>query len=332
MRIRLLTAILLLTAFMTVSVCVAAEKGKIDYPKRTIDMVVPYAPGGGADIVAREFAKQSDFRMRIVNVPGAGGAKGAIQSFLDEPDGYNIIIHVSRYYAFCDVMGIIKLPGFSWDKMVYLGAPVRDDVVFTVLKDSPIQDWDSFIQEGKKREVKVAGIGAHGTARYVTDQIAKNYGLKLVYVAEDSGMDTRTALLGKHIDVRWSQMSENKDLIDAGDVKVIATWGSERSVHAPNAPTITELGIKNLAEKDFTVDAMVRGFFAPPGTPEEIVKILEKEIERVSKLPEFKKYVESQGYTASFYSSENMKTYAKGWSTRYLEVKQYFEQLKKKGL
>jgi len=321
---------LLITLFVTlvlVVVCGADNKTEVvDYPKRTIDLIVPYAPGGGADIVARKFAELSNFKMRINNISGAGGARGAIEAFLAEPDGYTIVIQVSRYYAFCDVMGIIKLPGFGWDKMEYIGAPVRDDVVFTVLKDSPIQNWESMIREAKNRKIRIVGIGAHGTARYVTDQIGKNYGVEFTYVAEDSGMDTRTALLGRHVDVRWSQMSENKDLIDAGDVKAIATWGAERSEFTPDVPTIQELKIETLASQNFEIDSMVRGFFAPNGVPEQILNVLKKEVERVTNLPEFREFVKSQGYIAKYCSSEEMAENAKRWADRYSVVKEYFKK------
>ena len=326
MKVKTLLITFLLTFGLAI-ICGAEGQAKnIDFPKRTIDLVVPYAPGGGADIVARKFAELSDFKMRINNISGAGGARGAIDAFLAEPDGYTIVIQVSRYYAFCDVMGIIKLPGFSWDKMEYIGAPVRDDVVFTVLKDSPIQDWKSLIEEAKKRKVRIVGIGAHGTARYVTDQIAKNYGVEFTYVAEDSGMDTRTALLGRHVDVRWSQMSENKDLIEAGDAKAIATWGSERSEFMPDVPTIKELGIETLARQDFEVDSMVRGFFAPKGVPEEILNVLKGEVERVTSLPEFRAFAKNQGYIAKYYSSEEMFENAKGLVQQICCCKRVFQE------
>lgn len=310
--------------------CVCSADQHKDYPERTIEMIVPYAPGGGADIVARKFAQLSDFDFRITNISGAGGAKGAIEGFLAKPDGYTIVIQVGRYYAFCDRMEIIKLPGFGWDEMKYIGAPVEDAVVFTVLEDSSINDWDSMIKKAENEKVKIVGIGAHGTARYVTDQIDQAYdNANFTYVAEDSGMDTRTALLGGHVDVRWSQMSENKDLIEAGDVRAIATWGGERSEFTPDVPTIKELGIKTLAENDFEIDVMIRGFFAPPETPEEIIDILSKEVERVSNLPEFKEYVKDQGYRATYYDSEKMFEHAQTWFDRYSVVKQYFEELKK---
>lgn len=324
-----LLLISLLFIFGLACVCGAAEQTKgIDYPEKTIELIVPYAPGGGADVVARKFAELSDFNFRITNISGAGGAKGAMKAYLAEPDGYTIVIQVARYYAFCDVMEIIKLPGYSWDEMAYIGAPVRDDVVFTVLEKSPIDDWESFIKEAEKREVKVVGIGAHGSARYVTDQIAKNYGIDLTYVAEDGGSKTRTALLGEHVDVRWSQMSENKDLIEAGEVRAIATWGSERSQFTPDVPTIKELGIETLAQNNFEVDSMVRGFFAPKGTPEKIIAKLENEVERVAKLEKFKRFAKNQGYIPAYYDSKEMHNYAKGWSERYTNVKKYFEKKK----
>lgn len=319
--------ICLLLIFGMAGVCVADQHE--NYPERTIEIIVPYAPGGGADNVARKFAELSDFDFRITNISGAGGAKGAMEGFLAKPDGYTIVTQIGRYYAFTDKMEIIKQPGFSWDEMEYIGAPVEDEVVFTVLEDSSIDDWDSMIEKAREDKVKIAGIGAHGTARFVTDQIEKAYDdVNFSYVAEDSGMDTRTALLGEHVDVRWSQMSENKDLIEAGDVKAIATWGSERSEFTPDVPTIKELDIETLAQKDLVVDVMARGFFAPPETPDEIVEILGKEVERVSKMPEFQEYVKDQGYKATHYDSEEMFEHAEAWFDRYSVVKKYFEEQK----
>lgn len=250
---------------------------KIDYPTKPVNMIVGYAAGGGTDTLARTAAQYVELdgqTMTISNMEGANGLIGSMECYNADPDGYTL------QCAFPETWGCLYLTKTTdvelYKEMTPICSLVYDVNALVVSKDSPFNTLDDLIAYAKEHpgELSLASVSTGNVNHLSSLGFADMAGIDITYVPYESASKARVALLGGHEDMWVCQCSELKSVYDSGDVKVLAVAGEERVSFLPDVPTFKESGYDIVA-------GLHRAFYAPPGTPEEIVEYLEKAFKAV---------------------------------------------------
>lgn len=291
--------VILLMVLTVISVGALWAQGQQgEYPSKPIQMVVPYTAGGGTDAFARNVVRFSDLAKNIVikNIEGGGAKIGTMEVVNARPDGYTLLAHVQAiaigYHA-----GLYDTP--PWEDLDPICSMTAEDNAISVNVNSPFKTIEDLIAYAKANPGKLrhgfAGVG--GTTHTTTASFANKTGIEINLVPFKGGADSRAALAGGHIDCISSQVSEVIDLVNAGDLRMLATTGTGRHPLAPDVPTLTERGI------DFVYQVW-RGFFAPKGTDPAIIQRVSRSFEEVAKNPEFIKVMDGLGFQIEFRGAE----------------------------
>ena len=245
----------------------APAAGQEVYPSRPISVIVPFPPGGVADIVARPVA---DAMSRHLNVPvvienkaGAGGGIGMGYVAKAKPDGYTLLLALSSISIIPEADKVTgRVPMYQLDQFVPIARFTSDPVVLAVRTDSPWKTLQELVADARKRPgaISYGSSGNYGTMHMPMEMFAGSAGLKLLHVPYTGAGPAVVALLGGNIDAVASGPSTVIQHVKAGKLRVLASWGDRRLASLPDVPTLTESGF---SVTFFQWAAM----FAPAGTP-----------------------------------------------------------------
>lgn len=259
------------------------------YPTRPIQLIVPFPPGGVADLVARPFATAMEKELKqpvaVVNKTGAGGAVGMQALAASKPDGYSVMVALSSISVMPEVDAMFgRPPVYKLNEFVPICLLSSDPTVLVVSSKAPWKNVADFVADAKKRpgEIKYSSSGVYGTMHVAMEMFTHAAGIKLRHIPTGGGGPALTALLGGHVDAIAGGPNVSIAQIKAGAVKVLAGWGDKRLAALPDVPTFKELGYKNV---EFYIWS---GFFAPAGTPEPVIKVLRAAAAKAVQSPDFK--------------------------------------------
>lgn len=257
------------------SASTSIEEGS-SYPERAIDIVIPYASGGSADLQARIIGNYlQDELGKTVNVVAKGGGAGSVgMNFVKSanPDGYTIIL---------TAVGPSTLTPNSED----VGYTVTEDFkAISQISQAPygiavnsLMDVDSLeelFERSKEMEVTYGTTGAGLHQHVVTEALVSEMEeIYFEHVPFEGGAEAVSALLGNHVDAGVNTISELLPHAESGDLKILAVTSDERMDEIPDVPTFKELGY------DLISDGAWFGFMAPMDTPDEIITILDEAIQ-----------------------------------------------------
>ncbi len=274
------------------------------YPDRPIKLVVPWAAGGDTDNIFRPFApllqKHIGQTVVIANVGGASGTKGAKEVKDSPADGYTLFavhdyIH-STYYA-----GVAEVAYTDFEPICLIASTAS---VLTASPKTPWSDWKGLLADAKARPGQISvGATLASTSHFFPALIEKAAGIKFKYVSYEGLAPRMNAILGGHIDLTDSNMTQ-KGKVEAGQLKFIAIATEKRSPEMPNVPTLKELGVNVVYDVN-------RGVMVPKGTPADAIAKLESSCAAAAKEPAF---------------VDSMKKQAT--DVRYMGRKQYADWLK----
>ena len=284
-----------LIAALVAAICAvgAAAPASAQYPDRPIKMIVPWAAGGDTDNIFRPFApllqKHLGQTVVIANVGGASGTVGAREAKGSPADGYTVYavhdyIHLT-YYA-----GIADVKYTDFEPICRLAATPS---VLTSSPKTPWKDWQEFLADAKKRPGEITvGATLGSTSHIFPAMIEKAAGIKLKYVSYDGLAPRMNAILGGHIDLTDSNLTQ-KGKVDAGQLKFLAIASEKRDPEMPSVPTLKELGL-NIAYE------VVRGLLVPKGTPEAVRAKLIDACAKAAVEPEFAASMKLQGTKVAY--------------------------------
>ena len=258
-----------------------------DYPSKPIALVVPFPPGGVADIVARPAA---DAMSRFLNVPvvienkaGAGGGIGMGYVAKAKPDGYTLLLALSSISILPEADKITaRPPMFQLDQFVPIARLTADPTVLAVRADSPWKTLQDFVDDARKRPAAITygSSGNYGTMHVPMEMFAGSAGVKLLHVPYTGAGPAVVGLLGGNIDAVASGPSTVIQHVKAGKLRVLASWGDKRLASFPDVPTLAESGYD-------AVFFQWSGIFAPAGTPESVVSKLREAARAAAMDPKF---------------------------------------------
>ncbi len=263
---------------------VAAQEA---YPSKAVTMVVPFPPGGVADIVARPAAEAMS---RVLKVPvvienraGAGGGIGMGHVAKAKADGYTVLLALSSISIIPEADKITeRAPMYQLNQFVPIARFTADPTVLAVRADSPWNTVQEFVADAKKRPgaITFGSSGNYGTMHMPMEMFAGTAGIKLLHVPYTGGGPAVVALLGGNVDALSTGPSTVIPHVKAGKVRVLASWGDKRLASLPEVPTLTESGF------DSTFFQW-SGLFVPAGTPDAAVAKLREAAHAAAIDPKF---------------------------------------------
>ena len=241
------------------------------YPARPITMIVPFPPGGVADITGRPLAAIMEKTLKqpvvVVNRTGAGGALGMSQVAKSAPDGYTILMGLSSISIF-PVSDRIngRQPAYEMKDFAPIALVSSDPTVLVVRAESTYRTLKDFVDAAKANPGKInySSSGVYGTLHVAMEIFANAAGIKLFHVPYQGGGPAVTALLGGQVEALASGPAAAIGQIKGGKMRALAAWSDKRLALMPELPTFKELGY----DAEFYIWA---GVFAPAATPQPIL-------------------------------------------------------------
>jgi tripartite-type tricarboxylate transporter receptor subunit TctC len=261
-------------AVLSMAAVASGPGGAADYPKRDITFIVPYAPGGGSDQQARRLQagleKALGVRLRIVYKTGGGGAVGFLELHSSKADGYTIANVVVPNII---VTSKGKDVGYKPADFSYVGMTEQAVGALVVPKDSKFKTLKDFIAyaKGNPGKLTIAGTGSAGKANFA--EIVTALGVKATYVPVSGGVGKILPYLqGGHVDA--AVFASSHAVRHALTISALGLAGSVPSPAMPEVPTFESLGYKGFDM------ATTWGIMAPPGTPADVVKVLNAALQK----------------------------------------------------
>lgn len=265
-------AALLMLAAASSGAALADDK----YPAKPVTVVVPQAPGGANDaiarIVAQKLSEQTGQQFIVDNRPGAGGNLGTGVAAKARPDGYTVLLTVSSAHVINP--SLYKSPGFDPVKDFEPITPVATaGYALVANNDFPAKNVSEMIAVARKQPGKIAIASAgNGTLNHlIGEMLQKAAGIELMHVPYKGASAAVTDLVGGQVQLSVQSLPSSISFIKSGKLKVLGVVNEKRVAALPDVPTIGE------TIKDFGSTPWY-GLFAPAGTPKAIVNQLQAQV------------------------------------------------------
>jgi tripartite-type tricarboxylate transporter receptor subunit TctC len=295
--------------FVVLSLLSLSGAAQDAYPTKPITMIVPFPPGGVADIVGRPLAVSMEKTLRqpvvVTNRTGAGGAVGMAAAAKSAPDGYTILMGLSSISIF-PVSDRIngKQPAYELKDFAPIALVTADPTVLVVRADSPYKTLKDFVDAAKANPGKInySSSGVYGTLHVAMEIFANAAGIKLFHVPYQGGGPAVTALLGGQVEALASGPAAAIGQIRGGKMRALASWSTERLKLLPEIPTFKELGY----DAEFYIWS---GVFAPAGTPAPVLGRLREAVRAAANSADFRGAMDKVSTPVSYLDAPEFQKY-----------------------
>jgi tripartite-type tricarboxylate transporter receptor subunit TctC len=288
--------LLLMSAFLTAAIFLSpVAPAAAEYPEREITVIVPWAAGGGTDLITRFLAnlmeKDLGKPVVVVNKPGGGGLVGFKQLAAAKPDGYTLGITTNsmilQKYAASSYL--------DWRELSPIALYNNDPSGFTVKVDAPWKTIKEALDYARANPMKmrVANSGPGAIWHVAAALLGSKTGVKFTHVPYGGANPAATALAGGHVEATTCSPAEVGTLVRGGKLRLLAIASEKRDPLFSDVPTFKESGI------DF-VFGVWRCLEAPKGTPKEIISKLENSVKKAVNDPKFKDFMTKNGFGQAF--------------------------------
>ena len=302
--------LLFVVAAVTAAIPAAGVQAQGGYPAKPVRIIVPLAPGGNVDIVARTLAQQLTDSMGqqviVENRPGASSLVGTQLVAKAPPDGYTLLAVAN---TFAMVPSIIANPGY--DPLKDFSAITLTCLVPQVLVVNPalpVKSVKELIALAKARpgQLTYATSGPGGTGHMATELFSRQVGVKMLHIPYKGNAQAIIDVIGGQVMLMFDQVSTSDPYIKSGKLRPLAVSSLTRSPLFPDLPTIDEAGVKGFEDITFN------GLVAPVGTPREILVRMNEEVGKVVRAPALRnRFIERGIELKSSASPDEFTTYIK---------------------
>jgi len=279
------------------------------YPSKPVKIIVPYAPGGPNDIVARllasklaEIEKQSFI---VENKPGGGSNIGADFVAKAPADGYTLLIAATSH--------AINMTLFPKDQLKYdllkdlapVSMIMTGPLVLVTRPDFPANNLKELVAAAKAKpgELSFASSGNGSSTHLGGEMLNSAAGIKTIHVPYKGSGPGLTDVMGGQTTYMVDTMISATPFVTGGKLKALAVTGKKRSPVLPNVPTVAEQGYPNFEAVAFI------GMMAPAGTPAVIVDKINGDMQKILAMPEIKDKLAAQGFTAEWMKPADFGSY-----------------------
>jgi tripartite-type tricarboxylate transporter receptor subunit TctC len=294
---------------VTAFAALASPASAQTWPSKPVKIVVPFGPGGPADVYARIVAQGLTEALKqqfiIDNKPGAGALIGTEVVAKAAPDGYTLLM-MSNTHTVNETL-FAKRP-YELMRDLTPVAPVNSsDLVMVVHPSVPAKTLQEFIALAKAQPGKLTyASSGPGTPYHMAGELFKSMsGTDILHIPHKGSAEARNDVMGGHVQMMFDAVTAMKGSIDAGEVRALATTGLQRSSVMPNVPTVNESGVPGYEATIWL------GIMAPKGTPKEIVDRLNAEIAKIIAKPEIRDAWARQGAVPMTMTPDQFGAYLK---------------------
>ncbi|AOY95629.1 hypothetical protein BKK79_28320 [Cupriavidus sp. USMAA2-4] len=260
----------------------ARAEGQPAYPTRPLTLIVPYAPGGTTDVVARQFAQslQGALGQSVVveNKPGVAGTMGALALRQAAPDGYTLSLMPVTVFR----QPFIQKTAFDPARdFTYLSRITGYIFGVVVRADSPWRGWADFLRDARARPggISYGSPGQYSSPHVTMLELAAKEKLDVNHIPFKGDADCLNALMGNHVQL-CAAGSAAGALVDAGKLRWLNLWTAQRSPRWPDAPTLRELGYDMVSSSPY-------GVAGPKGMAPQVVAVLQDALRRATEDPRY---------------------------------------------
>jgi tripartite-type tricarboxylate transporter receptor subunit TctC len=313
-----LRVVLIVLAF-----CAWAAPARADdpYPTRPITIVVPFPPGGIADLTARPLAASLERILKqpvvVTNKAGAAGAVGMQSVAIARPDGYTLLLGLVSISLLPERDALFgRPPSYTRDQFVGIARLNADPTVLVVNAELPWKSLKELLDDARKRpgEITYASSGIYGASHVPLEMLLQAAGgLKMRHLPTTGGAPATTAVLGQHAALWASPPALALPHVKAGKLRPLATWGASRLAAFPEVPTLKELGY------DLEYYAWA-GLFAPRAVPPAVFKTLREAVRQAVQDPELRSAMDKVQTPIAYQDADEFKTWWDRDAQRLAEV------------
>jgi putative tricarboxylic transport membrane protein len=293
-----------------------AAMAQSDYPTGSIDWIIPFSAGSGADTFARTLIQATEDVLGVPIVPinrdGGGSSIGTAFAAAQAPDGYTLL-------SSSDTLAL-GLAGGEWpvsvDDLQGVARINADYKTLIVPGNSPFDSFDEFLEFalGNPGAVRLGGVGARSWSSFFANKLIANTGAQMNYIPYDGGSQVVAAIMGENIEAAVITSSNINAQVDAGDIRILALSLAERPAERPDVPTFGEIGYEDMHD-----DLLWRGVFAPAGTPEHVLETLSEAFEQAIQDERWRAYMNNQRQQDAFMGYEEFDAYLRAAVAAYEE-------------
>lgn len=292
------------------------------YPTRPIRMILPFAPGGGVDNIARSVSAKMSERLSqpivIDNRPSASGVVAEAAVAQAAPDGYTVLFDS---FAFAVNASLRKLSFDPARDLVPVARAATTPMIFAVHPSVPANTVPEFVAWARKQEGKAtyASFGVGSSAHLAGELLADREHVALLHVPYKGGAPALADLVGGQVMSYFANASSGLPFVRSGQVRALAVSSKTRLRTLPDVPTMDEAGITNFEVVDWS------GLFVPRGTPQPIVERLQDAMRHALTDPAVVQRLRDLGVDPASLPQAEFKRFVEGqmqgWSTLIREKK-----------
>jgi tripartite-type tricarboxylate transporter receptor subunit TctC len=292
------------------------------FPSKPVRLMVPYAPGGGTDIISRQLAQKMQEGwgqpVLVENRPGANGVIGTDWVLKQPPDGHALAVVVAAHVINPSL--VAKMPFDAVNDVEPVTLIATSPWVIVVNPGVPAQTLKELIQIAKARPGALKFGSSEPSSRLAGEQFKEQAGVELLHVPYKGGAQIMTDMLGGHIEVGFTSTLTVLQHYKSGKLRVLAVGGKARHPSMPDVPTAVEAGLPGYETYAWY------GVYAPKGTPRDVVSRIQQEIARVVKLPDTSERLNQLGAEPIANTPEAFAAFSRS------EFEKYAKLVKKAGI
>lgn len=285
-----------------------------DWPQKNIRLMVPYAPGGGADTIARligsQLAQVWKVSVIVENKSGANGVIGSQDVAKSAPDGYAIMLVVGSH-----IINPVLMKSMPFDAERDFTAITRlatSPMVLAVAADGPFQDLPGFIQALRERPISLGY--SEGQTQLTGELLRQATGGKVNPIAYRGGAPLMVDIIGGHVDAGFTSIITALPHVQSGKLRVIGIAGEQPSPIFPQAHTFASAGLPQVQSLNWY------GIFGPKNLPEDIVQAITQGLSQAAQNPDIVQQLHSQGGAIAIDGPQAFQAFLRSEQNKWAEV------------
>lgn len=287
-----------------------------EFPDKPVRIVVPFAPGGGTDLIARTLGQGMSQALGqpviVENKPGGGTAIGTEMVAKSAPDGYTLVIATLAHAVNPSLLA--KLPYNNDTAFAAVSLIGRGPNVLVVRTDSPYKSVKDLVDAAKAGKRLTYASQGNGTSAHLAGELLTNLSkVDFLHIPYRGAGPAMTDLLGGHVDFFIGTAAAISGMVDQGKLRAVAVTTPEPSPAFKGVPTVAATVPGYLVESWY-------GLFVPAGTPAPVIAKLNAAVKKAAKTPEFAKKVEHEGLVISASDPAEFDRYVKAEEARWRKI------------